>query len=138
MKTFRLEVEIWKDSCWLVWPVNRKQAEEWYFKTFEKPEIDDLEPLDNRGALSVMGKHHIIFLTDWNNDAEWFGMLAHECTHIASSILRTCEVTEAEGTEEALAYTIDYLMCHFTAALTNTQIKQTGEDQSDDARSVEG
>jgi hypothetical protein len=138
MKTYRLEVDLWKDSCWLVWPVNRKEAEEWYFKTIEKPEVDDLEQLENRGALSVMGNNHIIFLTNWNNDAEWFGILAHECTHIAASILRTCNVEEAEGTDEALAYTIDYLMRHFIAALTDTQIKQTGEDQSDGVQSVEG
>jgi hypothetical protein len=134
MKTFKLDVDLWKDSCWIVWPVDRKQAEEWYFKTFEKPEVEDLEALDTRGALSVMGTEHIIFLTDWNNDAEWFGMLAHECTHIACSLLRSCEVEESQGTEEALAYTIDYLMRHFTAALTDTQIKQTGEDHSDGAQ----
>jgi hypothetical protein len=118
-KEFYLHVDLWKDSCWLVWPVNRKQAEAWYSKKF--PEDSELLPqLDGNAALSIMGKNNIIFLSKWDTDAECFGYLIHECIHIANYILASCGVKEAEGKDEALAYTADFLMRHFTAALTET------------------
>lgn len=119
-KEFFLHVDLWKDSCWLVWPVNKKQAEAWYAKKFPKESIDDLAQLENNAALSVMGRNNIVFLSKWENDAEFFGYLTHECVHIANHIINSCGVKEVEGKDEALAYTADYLMRHFTAALTET------------------
>ena len=121
MKSFLLHIDLWKDSCWIVWPVTKKQAEYWYNKKFTKTK-ESFPTFKPNGGLSVMGDNHVIFLSKWQNDAECFGLLAHECVHIANSILRSCEVKEEEGKDEALAYLVDFMMRHFTETLTETKL----------------
>jgi hypothetical protein len=121
MKSFLLHIDLWKDSCWLVWPVTQKQAEYWYNKKFPKTK-EKFTTFKEDGALSVMGENHVIFLTEWENNAECFGLLAHECVHIGNSILQSCEVKETDGKDETLAYLVDFMVRHFTAALTETKL----------------
>jgi len=122
MKSYLLHIDLWKDSCWLVWPVTRKQAEYWYSKKFPNLHKEEFPDLDSSAAISVTGAVNVIFLTKWQNDAECFGILSHECIHIANAILKSCRIKEAEGVDEGLAYTVDFLVRHFTAALTETKL----------------
>jgi hypothetical protein len=113
---FYLDIEVWRSGCWIVWPVTRKQAEDWLFDkfkaTFEVPNLDTAQ------AVSLHHSPFFIFLTEWKFDAENVAVLTHECIHIANYILERCGVKEKESCDEALAYLVGYLVESFLKALT--------------------
>jgi len=114
---YYLDVAVWKTGCWIVWPVNKESAKTWF-----KEKLDgehDFENLDNHSdACAVLGSVPIIFLTQWKNNPEWISILAHECIHVATFMLKNCGVEEKESCDEALAYLVGYLVESFLKALT--------------------
>jgi len=120
-KSFYLEIPVWRNGCWIVWPVNREQGEEWFNNTL-KPEIYALIPsLDSADACTFCGSPNVIFLTGWKHDPDWIGTLTHECVHVATHILEKCGVKEKESCDEALAYLIGHLVESFLKALKKTR-----------------
>ena len=114
---FYLEIPVWRNGCWLVWPVNREQGEEWFNNTLQ-PEVYALIPsLETADACTYSGSPNVIFLTKWKSDPHWIGTLTHECVHVATHILEKCGVKEKESCDEALAYLIGYLVESFLIAL---------------------
>jgi len=116
-KEFYLKIDNWKSGCWLVWPVNRKQAEAWLHQKFTDDDSREIPHLDTADACTVCSCPPIIFLTKWNSSPEWIANLTHECIHVANHILEQRGVKEKEGCDEALAYLVGYLVESFMIAL---------------------
>jgi hypothetical protein len=115
-KEFYLKIDVWKSGCWIVWPVDKNSAKEW-FKTKLGGEYN-FENLEYKAeACAVLGSIPAIFLTKWDNSPEWIANLTHECIHIANFILQRCDVKEKEGCDEALAYLVGYLLEEFLKVL---------------------
>ena len=94
---YYLEIDIYRGGCWLLWPSNRKQAEEWYNNKF-KP-------------------------TEWHFNPEWISNLTHECVHVANHILEVRGVKEEKGCDEAQAYLVGFLVSRFLTALKSVKQK---------------
>jgi len=116
---YYLDIGIWRSGCWLVYPVNRKQAEEWLNNKFKSNDPFEVTALDTAQAVSLNYSPFFIFLTEWKFDAENIGVLTHECIHVANYILDRCGVKEKKSCDEALAYLVGYLVESFLKALTN-------------------
>ena len=114
---FYLETKVWRSGCWIVWPVNREQAEKWLQTKFPTGETRLVEPLDTSDGCTVCSFPPIIFLSKWSLTPEWIANLTHECVHVATHILERCGVKEKESCDEALAYLIGYLVEGFLTAL---------------------
>jgi hypothetical protein len=115
---FYLDVEIWRSGCWIVWNVNRKQAEDWLNNKFKPNEPFEVPTLDTAQAVTLKYSPFFIFLTEWKFDPENIAVLTHECVHVANHILERCGVEEKDSCDEALAYLVGYLVESFLKALT--------------------
>jgi hypothetical protein len=114
---FYLDIPVWRSGCWLVWSVNKEQAEEWLHLKFPEDKTRQVEPLETSDACTYCSCPPIIFLSKWKLDPECIGILTHECVHVATHILEKCGVKEKESCDEALAYLIGYLVESFLSAL---------------------
>jgi hypothetical protein len=117
-KEFYLDIEVWRSGCWIVWPVNRKQAEDWINTKFPSNEPHEIASLDTAQAVTLKYSPFFIFLTEWKFNPENVSVLTHECIHVANHILERCGVKEKESCDEALAYLVGYLVESFLKALT--------------------
>jgi hypothetical protein len=116
-KQFYLEIPIWRAGCWIVWPVTKQQAEDWFTKQFKLEPRGLLPHYDNADACTYSGNPCVIFLPKWKFDPENIANLTHECVHVATYILENCGVKEKESCDEALAYLIGFLVESFLVAL---------------------
>lgn len=110
----RIEVGVYKDALWLVWPVNAEQAKEFLVKkgVRDPAHVLDIEDSDGLSVRCKIGS--VIFLPEWRITLHHLGVLLHEVCHAASDILYAHQIKEAENSEEALAYLMEFL---FTGCL---------------------
>ncbi len=103
-------VEIYRDECWIVWPVDHRSALAWLHRRgFKKPKhVHELRGAD---GLCVRTKSaSVIFLTEWKSTPSMHGVLAHETLHAARDILNSRGVREKRKHEEATTYLQQYLV----------------------------
>jgi hypothetical protein len=111
MNEHRVEVDIYRDGCWIVWPADHKSALAWlHRKGCDKPKhVHELKGAD---GLSVRTKQigSVIFLTEWKSTPEMHAVLAHEALHAARDILNSRGVREKRKHEEATTYLQHFLI----------------------------
>jgi len=122
-KEYYLEIDIYRGGCWLLWPANRKQAEDWYNNKFKHTERQEFHSLDEADAVSILGTSNVIVLTEWRNNPEWISNLTHECVHVANHILHNRGIKEEKGCDEAQAYLVGFLVSRLLTALKSVKQK---------------
>jgi len=122
-KEYYQEIDIYRGGCWLLWPSNREQAEDWYNNKFKHTERQEFHSLDEADAVSILGTSNVIVLTEWHNNPEWISNLAHECVHVANHILQNRGIKEEKGCDEAQAYLVGFLVSRFLTALKSIKQK---------------
>jgi hypothetical protein len=122
-KEYYQEIDIYRGGCWLLWPSNREQAEEWYNNKFKHTERQEFISLDEADAVSILGTTNVIVLTEWHFNPEWISNLTHECVHVANHILEVRGVKEEKGCDEAQAYLVGFLVSRFLTALKSIKQK---------------
>jgi hypothetical protein len=131
-KEFYVDIDVWEDGCWFVWPVNKEQAEEWFKDKFPKDESQEFEELadGHTDALSYCGTPKVIFFKDWEMSSSKIGVLAHEIVHVANQTLSDRGVKEKKGCDEALCYLVGFLMRNALEQFKRIEAECLGDEQA--------
>ena len=107
-----IDIDLYRDGFYLVWPVNSESAEKWFNSNFIPDEPQSFPSLDTlSSAIAVLGRPNVIFLTSWKkNDPLCISDLAHECLHITNHILQSKGVKEAPSCDEVQCYMLTFIM----------------------------
>lgn len=118
-KSFRLDIDIYKDAVWLIWPANMEQARAWLKENTGEDIDSEWDSLTTAEGLTMRCDDigSVIFLTEWKSTSNCFSVLSHEAAHAARSILRDKGIKECHECEEAFTYLLAFIIERLTSVL---------------------
>lgn len=108
-----LEIDIYKDAVWLIWPITMKDARSWLNENSgeNEPHSKEWEDLEFADAMTTRSEKigSVIFLTSWKNTTTHQAIVVHEAAHAAKDILQSKGIKIGDETEEVYTYLLEFI-----------------------------